>query len=112
MNTFKSLLGPMRVPFLILTPACVAVGVGTAYWQSNHIVWYQIILVLVGALACHVCVNVFNEYFDFISGLDARTKPTPPAAAAYTANPSRNAQRTWPGLAALPLRPPSGSTVC
>ncbi len=77
MNTFKSLLGPMRVPFLVLTPACVAVGVGTAYWQTHHIVWYQILLVLLGAVASHICVNVFNEYFDFTSGLDAMTEPTP-----------------------------------
>jgi 1,4-dihydroxy-2-naphthoate octaprenyltransferase len=73
----KFLLGPMRVPFLVLAPACVAVGVGTAFWQSRHIEWFQVVLVLVGAVASHVCVNVFNEYFDFTSGLDARTRRTP-----------------------------------
>jgi 1,4-dihydroxy-2-naphthoate octaprenyltransferase len=77
MKTWKSLLGPMRVPFLILTPACVVVGVGTAYWQTRAISWFQILLVLLGALASHICINVFNEYFDFTSGLDARTQRTP-----------------------------------
>ncbi|MGD0017291.1 MAG: prenyltransferase [Verrucomicrobiia bacterium] len=77
MNTLKSLLGPMRVPFLMLAPACVAVGVGTAYWQTREINWLNILLVLIGAVSAHVSVNVFNEYFDFKSGLDTRTQRTP-----------------------------------
>lgn len=77
MDTRKLLLGPMRLPFLLLTPSCVAVGVGTAYLQTQEISGFQVFLVLIGALASHVCVNVFNEYFDFKSGLDAKTQPTP-----------------------------------
>jgi len=77
MNTLKSLLGPMRVPFLMLAPACVAVGVGTAYWQTREINWLNILLVLIGAVSAHISVNVFNEYFDFKSGLDTRTQRTP-----------------------------------
>jgi 1,4-dihydroxy-2-naphthoate octaprenyltransferase len=77
MNALKWLLLPMRVPFLLLTPACIAVGVGTAYWQTRDIAGFQILLVLLGGLASHACVNVLNEYFDFTSGLDARTQRTP-----------------------------------
>ena len=77
MNTLKSLAGPMRVPFLILTPACVAIGIGTAYWQTHEIHWLNILLVLIGALSAHISVNSFNEYLDFKSGLDARTERTP-----------------------------------
>jgi 1,4-dihydroxy-2-naphthoate octaprenyltransferase len=77
MNTLKSLLGPMRVPFLMLAPACVAVGVGTAYWQTREINWLNILLVLIGAVSAHISVNVFNEYFDFKSGLDTKTQRTP-----------------------------------
>jgi 1,4-dihydroxy-2-naphthoate octaprenyltransferase len=75
--SIKALLGPMRAPFLILTPACVAVGLGTAYWQTGQINWLQALLVLIGALSAHICVNAFNEYFDFKSGLDAKTQRTP-----------------------------------
>jgi len=50
----------MRVPFLMLTPACVAVGVGSAYWQTHEINWLNILLVLIGALSAHISVNVFN----------------------------------------------------
>ncbi|MGA3286675.1 MAG: prenyltransferase [Bacteroidota bacterium] len=77
MNKMKSLLGPMRVPFLILPPACVAVGAGTAFWQTHEISWIQILIILIGGLASHISANAFNEYFDFKSGLDAKTQRTP-----------------------------------
>ena len=67
----------MRAPFLILAPACTAVGIGTAYWQTGNLNWLDILLVLIGAVAAHICVNAFNEYFDFKSGLDSRTERTP-----------------------------------
>lgn len=77
MSALKRVLGTTRPPFLILTPACVAVGVGTALWKTGRLDWLQVLLVLIGALSAHVCVNVFNEYFDFKSGLDTRTQRTP-----------------------------------
>lgn len=67
----------MRVPFLVLTPACVLLGLGTAIWTSGHINWFHFALVLIGAVSAHISVNAFNEYFDFKSGLDAKTKRTP-----------------------------------
>jgi 1,4-dihydroxy-2-naphthoate octaprenyltransferase len=77
MGAFKSLLGTMRMPFLLLTPACVAVGVGTAHWRGYAIDWGHAIWILIGALAAHISVNAFNEYFDYKSGLDANTQRTP-----------------------------------
>jgi 1,4-dihydroxy-2-naphthoate octaprenyltransferase len=77
MSKMKSLLGPMRVPFLILAPACVAVGAGTAFWQTHAISWIQVFIIILGALASHISANAFNEYFDFKSGLDAKTQRTP-----------------------------------
>ncbi len=77
MKDFKFLFDPMRVPFLILTPACVVLGLATAIWTSGQVNWLHFFLVLIGALSAHISVNVFNEYFDFKSGLDADTKRTP-----------------------------------
>lgn len=76
-TTPQDLLSPMRVPFLILTPACVLLGLGTAVWTSGQTNVLHFILVLVGALGAHISVNAFNEYFDFKSGLDQRTQRTP-----------------------------------
>jgi 1,4-dihydroxy-2-naphthoate octaprenyltransferase len=77
MNRIKLLLGPMRVPFLILTPACVLLGLGTAVWTTGSVSYFHFVLLLVGALCAHISVNVFNEYFDFRSGLDFKTLRTP-----------------------------------
>jgi 1,4-dihydroxy-2-naphthoate octaprenyltransferase len=67
----------MRVPFLILTPACVLLGIATAFRSGANINPLHILLVLVGAVCTHISVNAFNEYDDFKSGLDARTERTP-----------------------------------
>jgi len=86
----KALLGPMRVPFLILGPVCVMLGLGTALWTEGHVSALQVVLVLIGAVASHISVNAFNEYFDFKSGLDSRTTRTPFSGGSGTlpANPS------------------------
>jgi 1,4-dihydroxy-2-naphthoate octaprenyltransferase len=77
MSKYKYFLGPMRVPFLILTPACVSVGVGTAVWITGTANVFHIILILAGAICAHISVNALNEYFDFKSGLDFKTERTP-----------------------------------
>ena len=77
MGGAKDLLGPMRLPFVVLTPACVMLGLGTAVWTSGHVRLVHVILALVGAISAHMSVNAFNEYFDFKSGLDFRTERTP-----------------------------------
>lgn len=77
MKDWKALVGPMRLPFVILAPVCVLVGMGAAYWTTGHINWLYFILTLVAGIAAHISVNAFNEYFDFKTGLDALTKRTP-----------------------------------
>jgi 1,4-dihydroxy-2-naphthoate octaprenyltransferase len=77
MPTSKDILGPMRVPFLILTPACVLLGIATAVRSGAHISPTHILLVLIGAVCTHISVNAFNEYDDFKSGLDTHTERTP-----------------------------------
>lgn len=67
----------MRVPFLILTPACVLLGVGSAIWTSDEVRPLFAVFAFIGALSAHISVNSLNEYFDFKSGLDFRTKRTP-----------------------------------
>ena len=72
-----AILGPMRIPFLLLPPACVAVGAGTAFWSGAELSPLCLGLAFIGALASHISVNAFNEYYDFNSGLDFNTRPTP-----------------------------------
>lgn len=77
MSKLKNLLGPMRVPFLILAPACVIVGLGTAIWSQGAVNAWHAVLAFIGGLCAHISVNAFNEYFDFKSGVDSRTVRTP-----------------------------------
>lgn len=77
MTIKKDILGPMRVPFLILTPACVLLGIATAARSGVPIHPLPLLFVLIGAVCTHISVNAFNEYEDFKSGLDTRTQRTP-----------------------------------
>lgn len=70
-------LGPARLPFLVLTPACIVLGLACVHWTQGQVNLLQATLVLLGALAAHVSVNAFNEHHDFHSGLDALTQRTP-----------------------------------
>jgi 1,4-dihydroxy-2-naphthoate octaprenyltransferase len=77
-TTLKEVIfGPMRLPFLVLTPACVMLGAATAAWSGSPLNFYYLALAFIGAVAAHISVNALNEYHDFASGLDFNTEPTP-----------------------------------
>lgn len=73
--------GPARVPFLVLTPSCMALAVASCWWlarvRGGALSWLDAALAVLGALAAHISVNALNEYLDFRSGLDAQTQRTP-----------------------------------
>jgi len=73
----KDYLGPLRVPFLLLNPSCVAAGAGAAFWRNGAIDWADVVLALFGAVCAHASVNSLNEYSDSQTGIDARTNRTP-----------------------------------
>ncbi len=69
-----------RPQFIVLTPVCFLVGLGSAavaLGGVGRIPWGYAILAFLGALFAHVATNVLNDYFDYKSGLDLRTQPTP-----------------------------------
>ena len=77
MKNWKLLLGTMRPPFLILAPACVLVGLGSAYLQTGQINWFYFVLSVIAGVCAHISVNAFNEYFDYKTEVDTRTQRTP-----------------------------------
>jgi len=77
MSKIKNIIGPMRVPFLVLGPCCVFLGIGSAVYTDGQVIFLHVLLALLGGLAAHISVNSLNEYFDYKSGLDFRTVPTP-----------------------------------
>ncbi len=108
MSELPYILGPMRLPFLILAPACALLGIASADWNAGSMGALHVVLVLVGALAAHISVNALNEYYDFVSGLDFKTQRTPFSGGSGTlpANPekARYALITgWVSLAVVAL---------
>jgi len=73
----KTWLLETRPQFLLLTPVCVLVGAGVAVYQTGTLNVFHFLLAFLGALLSHVSVNVLNDYFDFKSGVDLKTKRTP-----------------------------------
>jgi len=67
----------MRLPFLVLTPVCVLLAMAIASYQQVDFSVFYVFISLVGALSAHIAVNTINEYQDFKSGLDFKTKQTP-----------------------------------
>jgi len=55
----------------------LSLGVGSAIWRAGEVRILFVVLALIGALSAHISVNSLNEYFDYKSGLDFRTKRTP-----------------------------------
>ena len=103
-NTLRAVIfGPMRLPFLILTPACVMLGAATAAWSGAELNPYYLVFVFIGAMASHISVNALNEYHDFTSGLDFNTQPTPFSGGSGTLpkNPDRAHVALITGLVSL-----------
>ncbi len=66
----------VRAPFLLLPTIFVPLGVAVA-WVHGSFDLPTAILTFIGAICMHASVNVLNDYFDFQSGLDLATTPTP-----------------------------------
>jgi len=66
-----------RANFLPLTLTIVIAGLAAAFYAHAAFHPLNALLVLTGALLTHAAVNVFNNYFDYRSGVDAKTRKTP-----------------------------------
>lgn len=71
-----TLICTSRPAFLILTAVYVFFAIALTVSAGHSIESLPLVLVISGSLAAHVAVNVFNEYFDFRSGLDSKTIKT------------------------------------
>ena len=66
----------IRAPFLLIPLIFVPVGLAIA-WDHGSFDLLTAALTMVGALGMHASVNMLNDYFDYKSGLDLATTPTP-----------------------------------
>ncbi len=69
-------IGIMRGPFLslviIFTPVTLAMA-----WSRGYFDLLNAILTFIGLICLHASANTFNNYFDYRSGIDIITNPTP-----------------------------------
>jgi 1,4-dihydroxy-2-naphthoate octaprenyltransferase len=65
-----------RPQFLLLTVVLAFLGTSIA-WFDGAFNWGYAILAFIGLLLCHISVNVFNDYYDYKSGIDLKTRRTP-----------------------------------
>jgi len=74
-------MAQVRGPFLILAILLVAIGLAFAYKMTGPAekefnLWHALML-LTGVVSAHISVNLFNEYSDHKTRIDAHTKRTP-----------------------------------
>jgi 1,4-dihydroxy-2-naphthoate polyprenyltransferase len=69
-------LGVARAPFLLLPVTLIAAGAAAGFYEG-HFSATSTLLALVGLLALHIAVNVFNEVSDMRTGVDLHTRRTP-----------------------------------
>jgi 1,4-dihydroxy-2-naphthoate octaprenyltransferase len=66
-----------RPPFLLLTPAILFLAWAMVVAQGGEISLERLALITLSALSAAIASNLLNEFFDFKSGLDQQTTPTP-----------------------------------
>ena len=75
-STLKIWFKETRADFLILSVILCAVG-GAAAWDNPEFSWALLLLTSIGIVLAHMSVNLFNEYSDWRTGIDAATERTP-----------------------------------
>ncbi len=75
--SFKELSEIVRLNFLLLTPITIFAGVAAAIYDGYDLNLFDTVIALLGALLAHVSVNSLNNYFDYRSGIDAKSPKTP-----------------------------------
>lgn len=66
----------IRPEFLLLSIVLVLLGTAIS-WNEGYFDWLRFLLTTLGLLLAHTSVNVLNDYFDYKSGIDFETIPTP-----------------------------------
>jgi 1,4-dihydroxy-2-naphthoate octaprenyltransferase len=98
-----------RPQFLILSLVLVFLGATIAMYDGYVNAGYAV-LAAVGLVLCHASSNILNDYFDYTSGVDLKTKQTPFSGGSgiLPATLLTPRQALWFGVIALLLAVPIG----
>lgn len=76
MKGLKNWIMATRPQFLILSVVLAFLGAAVAWYDGYFNIWHAL-LAGIGLVLAHAAVNLFNDYFDFRSGIDQATRRTP-----------------------------------
>jgi 1,4-dihydroxy-2-naphthoate octaprenyltransferase len=98
-----------RPQFLLLSVVLAFLGTCIAWYEGAFHLGYAI-LAFIGLLLCHISVNVLNDYYDYKSGIDLKTRRTPfSGGSGFLPAASLNPNHVlWFGLACFLLAVPIG----
>jgi 1,4-dihydroxy-2-naphthoate octaprenyltransferase len=98
-----------RPQFLLLSVVLAFLGTSLAWYNGAFHLGYAL-LAFVGLLLCHISVNVLNDYYDYISGIDLKTRRTPfSGGSGFLPAASLNPRHVlWFGLTCFLLAVPIG----
>lgn len=81
MNGFKTWMAQIRAPFLILSVFLVLIGLALSFKYPLQLAadfsFLHAALLVIGVVSAHISVNLFNEYSDYFTQIDFKTKRTP-----------------------------------
>ena len=99
-----------RPQFLLLSVVLAFLGTCIAWWHDGQFHLGYALLAFIGLLLTHISVNTLNDYFDYRSGIDLRTKRTPFSGGSGILPAAMLSQRQvfWLGMGALLLAVPIG----
>jgi 1,4-dihydroxy-2-naphthoate polyprenyltransferase len=75
-RSLKAWLRLPRFQYLPLTVNLVSLGTAIGAYDG-FFRWGRFLLALVGSMLVHMTVNVINDYYDYIHGIDLNTRRTP-----------------------------------
>jgi len=98
-----------RPQFLLLSVVLAFLGTSLAWYNGSFHLGHAI-LAFIGLLLCHISVNVLNDYYDYISGIDLKTRRTPfSGGSGFLPAASLNPRHVlWFGLICLLMAVPIG----
>jgi 1,4-dihydroxy-2-naphthoate octaprenyltransferase len=65
-----------RFHFIPLTVIMVSLGTAIAAYEG-FFHWGHFLLAMIGSILVHITVNVINDYYDYVGGIDLNTQRTP-----------------------------------
>ena len=75
-GSLKAWLMLPRFHFIPLTVILVSLGTAIASYEG-FLNWGHFLLAMIGSILVHMTVNVINDYYDYVDGIDLNTQRTP-----------------------------------